>query len=235
MALRNRGKKSKDDKIFGPRWIPIFKEAVDDYCFLMTRGYAENSIQEIVGNRYRLNSRQRMAIRRIGSSRQSIEARSQKEVSAQDIAGKALEIDGFNLLILLESALSGAYIFKGRDGTYRDISSVHGSYKRVVKTEEAILLLGKVLKVLKPKSIKWYFDQPVSNSGLMKSMLLEISKQEDFNWEVELVYNPDKVLAKSAAVVITSDGWILNEVKSWFNFGAWLVENHLSDINVIDV
>lgn len=235
MTLRNRGKKSRDDKIFGPKWLPVFKEAVDDYCFLMSRGYAEHSVQEIVGNRYRLNSRQRNAIRRIGSSKQAIEARAQKVYQPQEIRGASVEIDGFNLLILLESALSGAYIFKGRDGTYRDISSVHGSYKRVVKTEEAVLLLGKALHVLQPKSVKWYFDQPVSNSGRMKTLLQEISAANNFAWEVELVFSPDKLLAKSEAVVVTSDGWILDEAKHWFNFGAYLIEHHLSGINVIAV
>jgi hypothetical protein len=41
-------------------------------------------------------------------------------------------IDGFNLLITIESALSGGYIFIGVDGGFRDLSSIHWSYKRVI-------------------------------------------------------------------------------------------------------
>ena len=40
-----------------PKWITIFKEAVDDLCFLLTRGYGENSALSIVGNRYKLNKK----------------------------------------------------------------------------------------------------------------------------------------------------------------------------------
>jgi len=105
-----------------------------------------NSVLQIVGNRYKLNKRQRMAILRVGAAEQDIQLRKSKHLQPSDLKNKTVSIDGFNLLILLESALSGAFIFKGRDGTYRDISSVHGSYKRVQKTEAAIILVGNVLK-----------------------------------------------------------------------------------------
>jgi len=138
-------------------------------------------------------------------------------------------------LILLESALSGAYILKGRDGTYRDISSVHGSYKRVMQTENAILLIGEVLKKTGIQSARWYLDQPVSNSGRLKTKLLEISETHQFNWQVELDYSPDKVLAESDNIIISSDGWILEQDVRWFNLGALLIENYVENMDVIEV
>jgi len=235
MAERNRGKQSSDDKYFESKWLPIFSEAIDDLCFLLTRGYANNSALQIVGNRYKLNKRQRNAVLRVSCSDQEIIKRNQSECAAKNLENKAVEIDGFNILILLESALSGAFIFKGRDGLYRDISSVHGSYKRVIKTEEAILLVGNCLKANKVKSVKWYLDQPVSNSGRLKTRLLEISRAQDFNWEVELVFDPDKVLAKSKHIVVSSDGWILDHAEQWFNLGALLIEGEMEGLNVVEV
>lgn len=235
MSNRNRGKKSKDDEIFGPKWRPFFKQAVDDCCFLLTRGYAIKSVSQLVGNRYRLNSRQRHALRRMISSDQAVAARNEKGCTVEALRWARVEVDGFNLLILLENILSGAYIFKCRDGTYRDISSVHGSYKSVVKTEEAIHLVGDMLAVLQPASVKWYFDRPVSNSGQLKSLFLQISEAKGWNWEVELVFSPDKMLAGSSAIVITSDAWILDETSRWFNFGAYLIEKRGLAADVIDV
>lgn len=232
---RNRGKQSNDDKSFSSKWHPIFKEAVDDLCYLLSRGYADNSSLQIVGNRYKLNKRQRNAIIRMSCSHQQTLRRKQSECKAIDLTDEAIEIDGFNLLILLESALSGAFLFKGRDKLYRDISSVHGSYKRVVKTEHAIILVGRILKELKIKSAKWYLDQPVSNSGRLKTRLLELSSEHSFNWEVELVFDPDKVLAKSNKIVVSSDGWILDHAKKWFNLGSFLIEHHIADTNIIAV
>ncbi len=235
MTTINRGKQSNDDKWFAPKWHPILTEAVNDLCYLQTRGYADNSALQVVGNHYKLNKRQRNAILRISCGEQGIIKRNKSKSLVADLEGEIVEIDGFNLLIILESALSGAFIFKGRDGLYRDISSVHGSYKRVVKTEEAILIIGKVLKKLKVKSAKWYLDQPVSNSGRLKSRLLQLGRENDFDWDVELVYDPDKVLAKSKHIVISSDGWILENVDKWFNMGAYLIENNLIEANVITV
>lgn len=234
-STRNRGKRSGDEKLFAAKWLPVFTEAVDDLGFLLSRGYADNSALQIVGDRYKLNKRQRSALRRIASSDQEIAIRNQSVCDVPELKNSIVEIDGFNLLILLESAMSGAFVFKGRDGTFRDISSVHGSYKRVQKTEKAIILVGDVLKQMNVKSVKWYFDQPVSNSGRLKTMLLEISEQNGYNWEVELVYNPDKVLAISENVIISTDGWILDQAKKWFNLGGFLIEKHIPETNLIVV
>lgn len=208
---------------------------MDDLCFLFTRGYGEPSALQLVGNRYRLNKRQRNAVMRMSCSEAEKEKRAASSCQPKELKGQIVEIDGFNLLILLESTLSGAYVFKGRDGLYRDISSVHGSYKRVLKTEEAILLVGQVFKKLEVQSVRWYLDQPVSNSGRLKTRLMELSRENDFNWEVELVFNPDKVLAESKEIVVSSDGWILNETARWFNMGAYLLENWIDDVHSIEV
>lgn len=233
LTQRNRGKQSSDDQHFSKKWHLIFREALDDLCFLLTRGYADGSALQLVGNRYKLNKRQRQALLRVSCNETEFMARQATELKAKDLKNKVIEIDGFNLLILLESALSGAFIFKARDGLYRDISSVHGSYKRVVKTEEAIILTGKLLNDLEVDAVKWYLDQPVSNSGRLKTRLLELGTTYGFNWKVELVFDPDKVLAKSQNVVVSSDGWILNQVNQWVNLGAILVDDHIQDANVL--
>lgn len=235
MTTRNRGKQSSDDKWFAPKWHPIFSDAVNDLCYFYTRGYAENSAIQIVGNRYKLNKRQRNAISRISCSNQGIKIRNQSECKTSDLNNQMVEIDGFNLLIILESALSGAFIFKGRDGVYRDISSVHGSYKFVSKTKAVIILVGNVLNKLNVKSVKWYFDSPISNSGRLKTRLLEIAKEHGFNWEVELVFNPDKVLVQSKNIVVSSDGWIIENTCKWFNLSALLIETYVMDACVIEV
>ncbi len=235
MKTSNRGKQSSDDKWFATKWHPTFTNAVNDLSFLLSRGYSNKSALQVVGNHYRLNKRQRIAISRVSCSSQNIIIRNQTKCNTNELKNRIIEIDGFNQLILLESILSGAYIFKCRDGLYRDISSVHGSYKRVVKTEEAILLIGNFLQKLNVKAIIWYFDQPVSNSGRLKTKLMQISMDNEFNWQVNLVYDPDKILAQSENIVISSDGWIINHVRKWFNLGAYLLENHYITANIIAV
>ncbi|MFK7771081.1 MAG: DUF434 domain-containing protein [Saprospiraceae bacterium] len=233
MPTRNRGKHPSDDKLFAAKWHPIFKEAIDDFSFLMSRGYAMNSTLQIVGSRYKLNKRQRMAILRVGAAEQNIQLRKSKELIPFDLKNQKVSIDGFNLLILLESALSGAFIFKGRDGTYRDISSVHGTYKRVQQTEAAMILVGNVLKKMEVEKVDWYLDAPISNSGRLKKMLLEISEKYQFNWQVELVNNPDKVLAENCKIIVSSDGWVIDHAQNWFNLGSHLINHELENLNIL--
>lgn len=233
MPVRNRGKRPNDDKLFAPKHHSGLRAATDDLCWLLSRGYAENSALQLVGNRYRLNKRQQDAVLRVGCSNAQIAERRKNIRTLADLRGQTVEIDGFNLLILLESALSGSYIFRGRDGLYRDIASVRGSYKRVVKTEAALHLVGKVLSAAEVAAVKWYFDSPVSNSGRLKSRLLTISAEAGYNWEVELVFDPDKELVKSKNIVISSDGIILESAAKWFNLGALLIKKHLPEANVL--
>ena len=90
----------------------------------MTKGYAINASLNLVGNHHRLNKRQQDALRRASASSQQISNIKANHIAKLIIQGKTVLIDGFNLIILLESALSGAYIFKCADESYRDLSGV---------------------------------------------------------------------------------------------------------------
>ena len=234
MPTRNRGKQPNDDKLFGPKWHAAFRAAADDYGWLLGRGYAENSVTQLVGNRYRLNARQRLAIQRISASDADLAARKAKAVDVAALSGTTVQIDGFNLLILLESALSGGYIFKGRDGSLKDIASVHGTYKRVVQTEAAVLLVGQHLRAAGVAAVHWYLDQPVSNSGRLKTMLRETAEAHGWPWMIELVYNPDKAVAEAPGISVSSDSWVLDHSVQWYNLAAAVLDDH-PDLNLVDL
>ncbi|WGD35879.1 DUF434 domain-containing protein [Olleya sp. YS] len=228
---RNRGKNSNDDTLFGSETIQQkLIEAIVDMHYLLTRGYAEKSSLQLVGNKHRLTVRQQQAVRGMSASQQQIERRQYHEISFDNLDTQTIIIDGFNLLIILESALSGAYVFKGLDNCYRDLSGVHGTYKRVQQTENALLLVGNLLK---NHDVIWIFDKPVSNSGKLKTMLREIAEEHHFNWEVILENNPDKVLAESEHIVVSSDAWVLDRADRWLNLGAYIIEQHISEATII--
>ncbi|WP_299221494.1 DUF434 domain-containing protein [uncultured Aquimarina sp.] len=234
MPVRNRGKEASDDRLFGdPKMQEKLKEAAKDMCYLLSRGFAEKSSLQLVGNRYRLNARQQRALQGISASEQKILLRGERSITPDNLKDKTIAIDGFNLLIIMESAISGAYVFKGLDGYYRDVSGVHGTYKRVQKTEETLLLIGNTLNELGAIAVDWYFDAPVSNSGRLKTMLRELAEQYQFPWNIYLENNPDKVLADSDHIVVSSDAWVLDRALQSFNLGAYLIENNISKASVV--
>ncbi|WP_431242447.1 DUF434 domain-containing protein [Flavobacterium sp. P21] len=223
--LKNRGKEASDDILFGTEKIQLkLKEAVTDLSYFLSRGYGEKATLALVGNRYRLNSRQQQAVRGMSASQSQIEDRQSKEIQSSDLEGKEIAIDGFNALILLESILSNAYVFKGQDGFIRDLSSVHGTYKRVKQTSQAIEMIADFYKKEKIKTIHWFFDKPVSNSGRLKKIIEEIALENQYDWKVELVYNPDKVIAESNWIAVTSDAWILDNASANFNLMKYILD-----------
>lgn len=232
--MKHRGKHSNDDANFALKWHTVFAEAAQDLSFLLGKDYGEKSALALVGNRYQLNKRQQRALRLITSPSNKILSRQQKQLLPKDLVGQDILIDGYNLLILIEVALSGGYVFVGQDGCYRDIASVHGTYKRVEETIPALQLIHQTLKELKVNHVQWYFDAPVSNSGRLKSMLYELAEKEQANWDVELVFNPDKVLVERNGICITGDRWILDEVTAYFDLSKYIISQKIKDALVLD-
>ncbi len=234
-TLKNRGKEGRDDILFGtPKVQERLKEAVTDMQYLLSRGYAQKSSLQLVGNKHRLNTRQQQAVQGMSASTEQVEQRRSTCISMNELKGKEVIVDGFNLIIILESTLSKGYVFKGLDDCYRDLSSVYGTYKRVQQTEEALLLVGSILKEAEVENVLWVFDKPVSNSGRLKNILGELATKENYNWDVILENNPDKYLAESEAVVITSDAWILDRANAWCNLVQYVIENLIEDANIIE-
>ena len=98
-----------------------------------------------------------------------------------------LNIDGFNIIITLEVALSGSPILLGKDGVFRDLAGLRGTYRVIDKTDTALNLMGKTLQELHVPMVKFFLDSPVSNSGRLKSKILKNSTQWGIPVEVELI------------------------------------------------
>ncbi len=154
--LRNRGKEGRDDYLFGTEKMQLnIKDAATDMHYLLSRGFAEKSSVQLVGNRYRLNARQQQVLQGISASKDQIDYRKSKSLTKDQLKDQIIIIDGFNLLIILESVLSWAYVFRGLDGFFRVISSVHGTYKRVNQTLDVLNAVGEYLKQLKVEKVVW--------------------------------------------------------------------------------
>ena len=229
---KHRGKHPSDEKIFNSDQIVKLSEALKDFNYLLSRGYNPESALTLVGNRYKLVHRQRLAITYAGCDNDSLYRRKEKEISAE-YAGDSITLDGYNFLITMESALSGAYIFEGTDGCYRDISGIHGNYRKVIETGRAIQITGHFLQRKSIYNCIWYLDQPVSNSGRLKSYIQDIAIENNWNWEVHLCYNPDKELIEKSMPVVTTDGYILNNCKNWINLAKEVLEEETIEVNLI--
>jgi hypothetical protein len=232
---KHRGPHPEDRSLFSAKHLPSLRQAVSELSWLLTREYSIKAALKLVGDRHRLRERQRLAVSRAACSDQSKASRRASAVNHEVVRGGDLIVDGFNLLITIEAALSGGVLILCRDGCIRDLSSVHGSYRSVDETDWALQLIGEALATTKPASVRWLLDQPISNSGRLATRVRAAGERNAWPWRVETAFNPDREIASSAAVVISSDGPLLDQVDRWLNFARQLIEKRLDTPWLIDL
>jgi hypothetical protein len=231
---RHRGAHPADAELFATDQLPKLRQAVADLCWLLSRGYNVTSSLKLVGDRYGLRERQRLAVSRCACSDQDRQRRKEHCIPVEQIRDQMVTVDGFNLIITVEAALSSGPLLIGMDDCIRDLSSVHGSYRSVEETDRAITMIGEALVKLAPSSVHWLLDRPVSNSGRLVAKLADLASRNSWPWEVEVVFNPDAAIIASPAVAITSDSSILNLVSRWSNLKTYLL-THLPNAWTLDL
>jgi hypothetical protein len=231
----HRGQHPSDATLFAADRIPDIQRAVADYSLLLSKGYAEKSSLKLVGDRFSLTERQRLAVMRSACSDEQRASRKSRQLDISAVAGQMIAIDGYNLLITIEAAMSGGLIFRGQDGCYRDLASIHGTYRRVSETQPAIELIGGFLQQAGIAQALWLLDSPVSNSGRLKTLLRELAEKNDWKWIIELVTSPDAVLIKGEKIVASSDSVILDKCRKWVDLAGEIIKKRLPETKIIDL
>jgi hypothetical protein len=231
----HRGPHPADKKLFAAGAITDLRTALADFSMLLTKGYAEKSALKLVGDRFSLTERQRLAIMRSACSDQQLASRQKREIEVGAVAGRRIAVDGYNILITIEAAMSDAVIFKGRGGCFRDLASIHGTYRKVTETIPAVRLIGQFLQEVGITDCLWLLDSPVSNSGRLKTLIGKLAGENGWNWEIELLISPDAKLIKSDLTVVSSDGVVLDGCKSWVNLARAIIEEKMPDVWLVDM
>lgn len=226
-----RGYEPKDAAEFGPKSLDRLRRAAQEVFYLLDRGYDVKPATTFVGNHYLLSERQRLALARTISPSEMLRGRRERAISAST-PPKSLWIDGFNLMITLEVALSGSLLLEGMDGTYRDLAGLRGTYRIVDKTVRAAQLLLEHLDRMGVRKATVLLDQQVSNSGRLRGLLLEKAQDRTVDLEVELYPDVDGQLTRRDRVV-TSDAIILNACGSWLNLARHIVDSSIPDAWVV--
>lgn len=229
-----RGYDIKDEKWFSKENTEKMRTAQEEIVWLLDRNYKMQSIIELVSNKNQFSKKQKMALVRSTTSTEKVKLRNNKKLKSEEINGETVHIDGFNIIITLEVAISNSSLFLGNDGVIRDLAGLRGTYKIVDKTYEAIRLLGEELDQKKVKKAIFYLDQPVSNSGKLKKLIDEMSQEWKCHVEVEIVRNPDVILMKLENI-ISADEVILDNCISWYNINREIIDKHIKEKTLIDI
>jgi len=230
---KHRGPNPQDSVLFCGENVAALRQAAADYSLLLTKEYPQNAALKLVGDKFELTARQRLAVMRSSCSDVQLAGRLIRQIQPPQLAGQDILIDGYNILITIEAGLSGGFLFVGRDGCLRDLAGLHGTYRKVNETIPAIEFINDALAELKVKNACWLLDKPVSNSGRLKGIIESAEKKTPT--QVKLLNNPDTELIQSKQIVATSDSVVLDKAKLWANLTEFIIENHIKNACIIDL
>ncbi len=219
-----RGRVDGDSRDLSLSALPLLSKAAVEFSFLLDRGYPRDAVATFVGNRYQFTQRQRLVLARAVSGRRARDLRGGKMLPLGTMAGRTVHVDGFNVLITLEVALSGGPVIQAEDGTVRDLAGLKGTYHPFEMTPCAIdLVLGALVDNGADRAC-FLLDAPVSNSGRLRVLIEERAAwfSPELEVRVRTVHDPDVEL-KGMTDVITSDSAVLDGCASWYNLDAMLV------------
>ena len=211
-----RGYVPEDERDFSPEAIEIMRKASRHVIYLINEGYDLKRAATFVGDHYLLSKRQRLAVARSVTTKEQLKARENKQVTVHDISGREVWVDGFNTIITLEVMLSRSILLFGMDGTIRDLAALRGTYKVIPETEKAARLFFDIFKEAGVSKINILLDEPVSNSGRLKTLLAEVHEDYSMELDIRIKRDVDRALYEKEYVV-TSDSIILDNCVSWVN------------------
>ena len=216
-----RGYVPEDVKNFSSSALKTLRTASCHVRYLINEGYDLKQASTFVGNHFLLSERQRLAIMRSVATEEQLENRKAKERNN----GSEVWIDGFNTIITLEVMLSDSVLLSCMDGTVRDLAALRGTYRIIPETEGAVRMLFDVLTERNVKTVNILLDEPVSNSGRLKTLIAEVGDDYPFSMDIRIQRDVDRALYGKENV-ISSDSVILDRCESWMNILPACLERH---------
>lgn len=203
-------------------WMPKLEKAVRDLRYLLNEGYPRESAVNFVSNHYRLQLNERHLLARCVFSKKEVDAHRRKAVRIEAVKSKRLGIDGYNVLITIESILMGKQVVLCDDGYIRDLRAIFGKYRAGPSTSRAISAIIQATAKAKPKEAVVFFDKQISHSGELAAKIRIELKRAGLSGDSLAVGGVDMKL-RDFDVVVSSDRAVIERSKAVWNLPAELL------------
>lgn len=180
--------------------------------YLLDRGYPKESAVRFVSDHYRLPQELRFAIIRVVLSTELARDRKEKAVPLEALRDKIVFVDGYNVLIAVESLLSGKAVYKGDDGFLRDTQGIFRSYRASKLTAPAISDILCLLHYAAPARVEVLLDQQISMSGQLAAEIRGMMEELGLQGSARTAQNVDHQLKAAKGIIATGDGNIIDAV-----------------------
>ncbi len=190
----------------------MLKRAAEDVRYLLDRGYPRESAARFVSDHYRLPEEQRFALIRVVVPTELARERMAKMLPQKALQGKAVFVDGYNVLITVESLLGGMPVYKSDDGFLRDTQGIFRSYKASDITAPALSEILGFLSRAAPFEVEILLDQQISMSGRLASRIREMMSECGIPGTARTVRDVDRRLKSAEGIIATGDGNVIDAV-----------------------
>jgi len=188
-------------------------EAVKDTRFLLNRGYNREGCVRFVGDKFQLNKTDRLILYRGVYSEKKAKAHMEKLQPIESILGKSIAVDGYNVLITVESILSEGNLIICDDQFVRDLSAIHGKYEQTDLTKQALKEIIGLMAFYKPKEVIFFYDAQASMSGELASLTRIIMREMKLCGDARTAKQTDLEVLKFGEIVASSDAVLIDKAK----------------------
>lgn len=201
-------------------------EPAHDIRYLLARGYSISAAIRFVSDHYRLTESERHILVRVVRPPEVATARREKRLACADINGRDVLIDGYNVLITVESMLKDEKLWLGDDGFIRDTRGVFRNYNNTDTTYRAVDKILSFLSEYSVRSVNILLDTQMSKSGQLARYIDNRLSEYSLNGNVRTSRHVDFDLKNAGAgvVVATADGVVIDAAGEVIDIAACLME-----------
>lgn len=156
-----------------------------------------------------------------------------KLIPPEALKGQTIFIDGYNVLIAVESILGGSPVYLCDDGLLRDIQGIFGSYRASELTDPALSEILDILAKSGPERVEIIFDQQISMSGSLAAKVRGMMAERCLQGTAMTAKDVDHQLKIAKGVVATSDGNVIDAASSIIDLPGEIARRKGVDLSVL--
>jgi hypothetical protein len=201
-----------------------------DIRSLLRWGYPKFATISFVATHSQLSIEERYILTRVIMPPDRVVSRINKKVACTDIKDKDLLLDGYNVLLSVDSLLKKEPLWFCDDGYIRDTRYYFSKSKQAEDIEESLDLVLKFLSEAYPKSALFLLDAQISRSGELAGLIRRKMKEYGIPGEARTSKTADFELKSEGGnsekylIVATSDGIVIDSVMQVLDIPACLME-----------
>ncbi|SFM15986.1 DUF434 domain-containing protein [Methanolobus profundi] len=191
-------------------------EAATDIRYLLERGYRKDSAIRFVCDHHRIPQTERYILARTVCSSATASERKKKKLRCEQLKGRTVLVDGYNVLITLESLLREERTFVADDSFLRDVRGVFRNHSNDIFTSRAVEKMLSFLAVAEVEQADILLDTQMKHSGELASFIRSRMKELSIKGNAGTSKHVDHDLktCDGKKVVATADGIIIDAVRN---------------------